>query len=249
MKSEDIYDAVGDIGDDLINEASGVSKRARLGRGALIAASVVLVLCIGLSSVWIMLMPPANSGGNGGSGAEYMYYGGPVLPLTAECPIDGASIKRNVSYDFSKFEDGYGSGCLVTDNYTVNAQKNVSLKLSYPYCGTLSGVNDDVPIIKNNGVAVMPTLGIGATLSDVERISSFEDYRPLLSSDAYRENAYIYPLNYSHEVTVYEINVVITRSSRNFVRPFKNFASFRCILITVKIRNNGAVIHLMKICY
>jgi hypothetical protein len=80
----------------------------------------------------------------------------------------------------------------------------------------------------------MPTLGIGATLSDVERISSFEDYRPSLSSDAYRENAYIYPLNYSHEVTVYEINdyVIIGEGRNPTLRVSFNIDYTKTALIT-----------------
>lgn len=112
MNREELFDAITNVGDALVDEAARtrpVKKRPRLLKFAAAAAvfAVVIGLGAGVLSGAIPLLPvglgpggnAAGSGHDGGS--AFMSYAGPVFPLTALEGGQGLTARRALTYDFS----------------------------------------------------------------------------------------------------------------------------------------------------
>ena len=206
MKNEDIFDAIGNIGEDMISDAASGIKKRNYKRVAIIAASVLLVACIGIFPVW-HLLNPANSGGNASSGHEYMYYGGPVLPLDVLSGADRLTADRHITYDINNRGDG-GIDSRVTDSYRLKNTSDTAdtFLFSYPYSGTLDDSLENVPSITVDGVSVTPRIHIGNKRIGKGRAESFVDYKSALADGEYRADAYKEEAYREQKVTVYEIN-------------------------------------------
>lgn len=156
MNSQDLFDAVTALPDELIEEASACRLRrsARWKRWAAAAAILALVAAVGsiaLPRLGVGLGARAGGMGNAGgkNGYTYMHYVGPVLPLTAMGSAQGVTAERSVDYDFSPYrtrterytEDGttytydtWQSEAGVTDRYLLRNETDSdrALTLLYP---------------------------------------------------------------------------------------------------------------------
>lgn len=110
MNREDLFDAITDVKDELVEEAAfpqpakrsfSVIRWASLAAAAL--AIVAGVLLFSRQFNWTSLAPGANAGGSGhpDGSTEFMSYAGPVFPLTALEGGEGLTVSRSLTYDFS----------------------------------------------------------------------------------------------------------------------------------------------------
>ena len=137
-----------------------------------IAAALILILSTGafyfLRSGW-----PSGTGSNGNDAnedPEYMYYTGPVFPLSLEEADDDISSDRDIHFDFSPFRDRAevymkvkftgtevcGPECLVSDLYTLSNHSGTdkTLQLLYPFAAGLISSPKVKPVISVNGSPV-----------------------------------------------------------------------------------------------
>lgn len=148
MKGERLFQILGMIDEDLIEEADSASpaaaaKRRSLGFRRLAAACAALVCVSG--AVWMLrdglhmggasMSAPGETAGDGGSGiahdteplsaegTTFMSYAGPVFPLTLTEKLQGLTAERTTTWDFAPDarEDGspHQWGCTVTDSYLL----------------------------------------------------------------------------------------------------------------------------------
>ena len=87
---------------------------------------------------------------------EYLFYEGPVLPLTSLSGGEELEADRLVTLDFASYEDPrwyYEESVLVTDSYTLTnpTSENVTVELCWPIVTNLSR---EVPVISANGQTV-----------------------------------------------------------------------------------------------
>lgn len=110
MKREELYDAITDVRDELVDEAGRVApvkKPVNWKKWGGIAAAAALV--IGAGGWWAVnniggmnFAPGASAGGGGHDGSTvFMSYAGPVFPLTALEGGEDLTVERHVTYDFS----------------------------------------------------------------------------------------------------------------------------------------------------
>ncbi|MBR5381171.1 MAG: hypothetical protein IK136_00970 [Oscillospiraceae bacterium] len=188
MNAETLYDVITNLPDELIDEAE--THRFRKSRAWVkwaAAAAAVIAVAVGVGGMVsgrIQTPFAAHSGGGGtGNGGEngqpYMFYAGPVLPLTAPNGAGGVTAERRVDYDFSPYathtvtygeNDGESysyemwlSEAIVTDAYTLKNETDeaVTLPLLYPAVLDLYDYSDRLPAITVNGQAAETTVYTG----------------------------------------------------------------------------------------
>lgn len=156
MRSEDLLDLIGEADDRHIHDAR--PQKRRFPHWARWTAAIAACLCIVIAgALWFRHTPPgANAGSGGDTDLRYMYYTGPVLPLTALDDSEGITAARHINFDFSpyistehSYEDADGtvhsylnsnSESLVTDSYTLSNEtgQDKTLTLLYPFVGNMS---------------------------------------------------------------------------------------------------------------
>ena len=185
MNSENLYDAITEVNDDLITEAKNhkfTNRRGTITRWCTIAASLVLVA--GISSfAYFNLIPigcggstAPGSGGGGGRGATssdgstiFMSYAGPVFPLSIldddEAITNGITATRGITFDFNKSVNTvyYNSTILVSDIYTLtnNTDTDKTVKVIYPFPASFAELNNLLPTISTDGTLLKTELLAG----------------------------------------------------------------------------------------
>lgn len=178
MKGERLFQLLGFIDEDLIEEAGTASssaaskRRSRSFRG--LAAACIAIACVG-GAVWMLrdglhlggasMSVPSESTGNGIAhdtepqaleGTTFMSYAGPVFPLTLTKETDGITTERTTTWDFAPQtrEDGstYLWGSTVTDSYllTNSTTGEILAMACYPVAGNFESLANDPPVITAN---------------------------------------------------------------------------------------------------
>lgn len=220
-----LFDAIGNVSDAFLDEAEKFKteqKRKRIRRYSALAA--VFLLLVGIGTVYFgPAFFPAQSGGKSRGLNEYMYYTGPVLPLTANGDTEGITAQRHTVFDFSPYKEAFGAEIRVTDSYTLKntTGRDIALSLRYPFVGDLSFEEDLTPEITVNGQTANCAYIFGAYTGGYTGIlgasdekgsmnlapaQSHEDYRALLSDGAYFEDALRPYPDLDREVTVYMLS-------------------------------------------
>ena len=204
MKAEDLMDAIGDARDSYVHQAQQ-RPRSRKKQGlAALAACLALALGVGL------LQGGFGSGGGGQGKDTYMYYAGPVLPLTVQGDSRGLCAERWVDFDFSPYHpvtktyemDGrsqsyqqFQSEILVSDRYTISnkTDEDRTELFLYPWMGRLSEPQQ-APSILVNGAEISPTLLAGPYPPFMETearlpLGGFGDLELLLEGGRYQQRA------------------------------------------------------------
>lgn len=216
MNREQLYDGVTEIRDDLVDQAATPLKRSRRWGPWAAALAAVLVLALVLPNMG----GASDSGGR--EGRTYMYYTGPVLPLTALEAPEGLTAARHTEYDFSPIDgdgdesylDQYGqpvtyqSGrmeAIVTETYTLSnaTDQPMTVTLAYPFVASLDRELRYLPRLSVDGAGLEGDLRIGGTIEEGE--GSWEDYAALLGNGTYRANALSEALTVDQPVVVYEL--------------------------------------------
>lgn len=150
---------------------------------------------------------PAAPGESGGS--SFMSYAGPVLPLTALEGSAALTAERAVTWDLAPRTNRHGEtlqwGARVTDAYvlTNSTEEAVTVTALYPFAGRFSGLEETLPAVTMAGKAAETTLyagpysggfqsAFGAETPDtmnLDTLNGWEEYKALLESGAYLEQA------------------------------------------------------------
>lgn len=228
MKEKKIFDAITEVSEEYIEEARTTplkKQTIKWRRWTALAACAVMVLCIGGALIRHNLFPMGGKSGSGGSGHEesstFMSYAGPVFPLTLSEADNAITAKRNTLYNFSlPTEDSIRLwGADVEESYTLfNAStEDKTLNVIYPFAGSFSELQKQMPSITVDGLKVQPALyaggyageftGVGEndmdTSYNIQDLDSWEGYKSLLQDGSYQSNAFEpYPI-LSQQVTVY----------------------------------------------
>ena len=154
MRSDELLDAIGEARDEYVQDVrtAKVKKMPSWAKwSSAIAACLVLTIGIGLFLDGF----GGNAGGGGDNDLDYMYYVGPVLPMTIQDGASGITATRNVDFDFSGYIDyqttyqsstgetiyrnRYDCEAFVTDSYILQNEsgEDQTLTLLYPFIGDM----------------------------------------------------------------------------------------------------------------
>lgn len=251
MKEKKIFDAITEVHEDYIEEASTIKlKKHSFGwkRWTAVAACVVLVLgIVGIS--FIKYLPFGGNSATGGGGAghgesrSFMSYAGPIFPMTLGEEDSDISATRNISYDFSlaNDEDLRVWGSKVTDSYSLHNSSAVDKTITaiYPFVGSFRDLSKRIPSITTNGQEISPTLyaggysgGFTSAIEDETgslnplKLDSWEGFKTLLQSGEYQASAFEDAPLLTQNVTVYTFT--------DFLAPTKEFpAATQAISFTI----------------
>lgn len=223
MKPEDLMDAIGDARDPYVEQAGKPESHRTRWMGAIAACLAVLV------GFWTVLGGfGGRSGGSGSSkGLSYMFYAGPVLPLTVNGDPSGLSAVRDITFDFSPYittlqsdesqgetqtYEHYESNAWVTDSYVLRNEtdEDLNAELLYPSVGTLSQPQY-LPDLWVNGAKIISQMVPGPDSHSMDSegnlpMKCFQDLRILLEGGTYQTMALQHRVPQDQPVTVYRLS-------------------------------------------
>ena len=154
MNTDELLDAIGEARDEYVHDVRNGKVRKMPGWARWTSAiAACLVLVVGVSIFFGGI--GGRAGGGGDDDLSYMYYVGPVLPLTIQGDAAGITAARNVNYDFNAYNtyqdsyedskgqtiyiDRYDSSALVTDSYVLKNEspEERTVTLLYPFTGDM----------------------------------------------------------------------------------------------------------------
>lgn len=266
MKRERLFQILGLVDDDLIEEAVPASSAAAFKRRAatrrLLGLAACLVLICGLG-LWLRsggamngvsggadgMAPGAGSGGSGHSeGTVFMSYAGPAFPLTALEETSGLTAERTLTWDFAPgaYADGEPRqwGAEVTDRYVLSnpGSEDVTVTALYPFAGNFDSLARVRPSVSVGGAAAEAALYAGPYAGgfssaygeedpdhdtlNLAGLNSWEEYRTLLESGTYRDQAL-------GEYPVLDVPVTVYHFS-NFAAPHEKYqAATQAVTFTI----------------
>ena len=209
-----LMEAITDIREEYIDEAENCPRRiVTLPRIAGLAAACFVLFFGGLFILAKLGVAPIGHYGAGGGSNEsgsYMYYAGPVLPLTA-LEDEGLTAERRVTLDFGSYQEvPLSSGqrkIIVTDEYLLTnpTEEDRSFTLYYPVIMDLVAETD--PAVTVDGAELETELIVGpftAGTGRQPRLNDWEDYKNWLE-DGYLQRALEDPPSLDVPVIVYEL--------------------------------------------
>ncbi len=242
MKSQDFLDILNEADESLLTRCDTDRKpiAKRIWKPLTTIAAVFAVAIIGVGA-WSFIFA-ANGAGAGGGGRggslEYMNYIGPVLPLTSLDDTDDITAERAVDFDFYDYVAPYSGAVGVTDSYTLTntSAEDRTFTLSYPLSERLNTYADRLPQITVDGKLIELSYYPGAYTGgymgvwgakdpegtvNMAPLSSFEEYRALLSDDTYMEMALSGYPTLDQQVIVYEITdpIILTEEGKRGANP------------------------------
>lgn len=248
MRSETFLDILSEVDESLLARCDAkprpILRRLAKPLGAIAALFAVAVIGVG---VGVTLGRGGNgaaeAGGGGADGLSYMNYIGPVLPLTVLDGGEDITAERHINYDFSPYADSYYGEIRLSDSYTLTntAAEDRTLTLAYPLAEQLSSYADRLPTITVDGKTMEMSYYPGAYTGgymgvwgkkdpegtvNMDPLSSFEEYRALLSDDGYMKMALGELPVLDQPVIVYEITdpVILTAEEKQGVNPTLAFS-------------------------
>lgn len=183
--------------------------------------------------------PGASASGGTGheEGTVFMSYAGPVFPLTALEEDTGLTAERALTWDFAPgaYDDGTPRqwGAQVTDRYVLTnpGEEDVTVTALYPFAGNFDSLARVRPAVSVDGAAAETALYAGPYAGgfasacgeenpdhdtlNLAGLNSWEEYRALLESGAYRDQAL-------GEYPVLDIPVTVYHFS-NFEAPHEKY--------------------------
>ncbi len=247
-----LLEAITDIREEYIDEAERCPRRVlTLPRVAGLAAACFVLFIGGLIlSAKLGVADFGHYGAGGGSNASgsYMYYTGPVLPLTA-LEDAGLRAERSVTFDFASYQEAPLSSArrkiTVTDDYLLTnpTGEDRSFTLFYPVVMDLSEETD--PAITLEGAAVETELIVGP-FTDADghqpRLKDWEDYKKWLE-EGYLRRALEDPPSLDIPVAVYELRDLWGERTEEVKNPTLNmeFTIDRAKTAVITYGFNGGV--------
>ncbi len=200
MKNEKMYEAIGNINEDYIKSAHAPRVKRQtvwVKWGAMAACLCLIVGAVIVSGRFILnggnpvVEPPGTEqtyehGASGDNDLSYMYYPGPILPLTVQENGDGITAERNIDFNFSPYitqvgsyenkngvqtYETYRAESIITDSYTLKNEtgKDLTVTLLYPYIGALVDIKDNLNI-SVDGFEIPVALHFGKYLGEYEGV-------------------------------------------------------------------------------
>lgn len=214
MRADELMDAIGQVDDNLIQDAKQ-SRRKKRPSWIKWSSAVAACLCLVVIGIYFRGGVGGGAGGGGDFDLSYMRYNGPVLPLTLMDGGEGIQAQRNVDFDFLPYAPGDGettwskSQVMVTDHYTLSnvTDEPVEVTALYPFVGDLDDTEHHSKILVD-GQAASATINAGpyaggyigvwgainqeieAGSANLRQPDSFEDYQQLLSDGSYQASAF-----------------------------------------------------------
>ena len=195
------------------------------------------------------MAPGAGSGGSGHSeGTVFMSYAGPAFPLTALEETSGLTAERTLTWDFAPgaYADGEPRqwGAEVTDRYVLSnpGSEDVTVTALYPFAGNFDSLARVRPSVSVGGAAAEAALYAGPYAGgfssaygeedpdhdtlNLAGLNSWEEYRTLLESGTYRDQAL-------GEYPVLDVPVTVYHFS-NFAAPHEKYqAATQAVTFTI----------------
>lgn len=183
-------------------------------RTAIITVGAIIVMCIGAVAVAFQgslfnkdgSKKPSSTGGK-----EYMSYQGPILPITAIDEIQNIRVERELIFDFDYLKAESRAPFLlpynVKDSYIIanDTDEDRRVRFCYPSIGKMSYMANFMPYIAIDGVTIGTSQYVGASLSE-EKLSTWAQYKEVLSDDDYFNGTFEKSQNIECPVTVYEFS-------------------------------------------
>ena len=254
MRAERLFRVLGLADPALVEEALEAPRR-RVDRRRWAALAACLALVVGLGFGWrltggfgsygatsgggsgadaggVSNETPTGTGESGGGdggiedGITFMYYAGPVFPLTTREDPAALTAERTVTWDFAPGTNRHGEvrqwGARVTDAYVLrnSTEEDVTVTALYPFAGTLDNAALTRPGVTVDGQPAETVLyagpysggfepTVGAEIPDtmnLRTLNSWKEYRALLEDGRYLEQTLgAYPV-LDTPVTVYEFS-------------------------------------------
>ncbi len=190
MKSDELLDAIGDAREEYIQDVKTAKpKKKKQWVKFTSAIAACLVLAFGVNLLFNEL--GGNAGGGGDSDLTYMYYTGPVMPLSIRGDSDGITAERNIQFDFSPYHtyqesyeydgevrvyDRYDSEARITDGYILQNEsgEDQTVTLLYPFVGYMRDIWA-YPTITVNGAEVSAQINPGPYSGGFEGVWGIDD--------------------------------------------------------------------------
>lgn len=247
MNSIDFLEIMSEVDESLLRRCDERPRKPRTHPwrhiSAIAAMLAVAVIGVGIGTMLGRANGGAGAGGGSQEGLVYMSYVGPVLPLTALGNDADITAERHINYDFSPYADSYYGEVLLSDRYTLTntAAEDRTLTLAYPLAEQLSSGADRLPTITVDGktmeIAYYPGAYTGGYMGvwgakdpqgtvNMDPLSSFEEYRALLSDNGYRDMALGGYPSLDQPIIVYEITdpIILTEEEKRGANPTLAFS-------------------------
>lgn len=233
MKVERLFDIIGLLDEDLIDEAEDKKLNQHKRMNLIKWGAAAACLLIFLGGAWYIKQfsnHPLDNTGSGGSGhsegSTFMHYAGPVLPLNVVGDTEGITSSRQIGYDFAN--DSLRSAS-IQDKYLITntTSKDKTFTIEYPYISSINESKEYTPELILNNSTLEPDLLIGAycggfegvygsdgmnamdaTTLNLAALSSWEEYNSLLVGGEYVRLARSEIDFKDQEVTVYTFHNV-----------------------------------------
>ena len=235
MRPETLIDLIGEADDKYVADAD---KKKRLPKWIKYITAAAACVCIAAVGGFFALNLGGNSGSGGDSDLEYMFYTGPVLPMTADGDSSGITAVRKIDFDFTPYisvERSYTdykgnlktymyahSESLITDSYTLtnNGKEDKAVSLLYPFSGMVKNT-EYFPVVYVNDERAETSVVSGPYSANmgIEELNSFEDYESVLSDGSYLASAFSELPDLNVPVIVYKISDYVYSKSENSSNP------------------------------
>ena len=214
MNPQFFSQALGNINDKYLTEALNYHKKKNISwlKWGAVAACACLIISLGAFLLAnLNRLPEINLGTDGSAGGAghdessvFMSYAGPVFPLTVLEAAEGIQAERNISFDFSADRWNY---ITVQDGYTLTNTTDHDITITAVYPHVSSFQTEFQPTITVNGARTATDLFTGMYCCS-DDLSSWEDYKALLSDGTYMEEAFAAYPELNRPVTVYKLTDV-----------------------------------------
>lgn len=229
MKSNDLFYAIGEVDDDLIDACIKEKRYPVWIKFGILAACLCLMVMTAGSIINIVNWKTAHHGGSNVNNdtsngiLTYMSYQGPVFPLTVVDNTADLTAERKTDFDFSQYQNMYYTTvCNVTDSYvlTNHSQEDKTITMLYPFASSLQDLARSPASVNVNGSEIQTSLYAGSyagsysgaigseeseLLLNLSEPSNWEDYKTILSDGSYLSHALEESLSFSGTtVTVYK---------------------------------------------
>ena len=209
-----LFDALTNVREEYIEEAALPRiRRVTLPRLAGLAAACFLLLAGGtylLAVLGIVPLGPAAGGGSSQEKGSFMYYAGPILPLTAPEGTELAAA-RCVTLDFTGYSGGspspYVRKITVTDEYLLTNPTGEDRSYTLYYPVVMSPQDESVPTVAADGTPVETECIVGPFTDRQGRMPTLKEWRDYKAwlEDGYLDRALSEPPSLDIPVVVYEL--------------------------------------------
>lgn len=246
MRPEDLFACIGEAPDEALQRAEDAAPTPKkaplwLKRGSAAAACLALI-CLG--GYVLTHLGGSHAGGGGERGLAYMYYAGPVLPLTVRGDSGALTALREVTLDFAPYEtvqetyedqgktqvyDTHEEEIAVTDRYILTNPTGAdqTVTLLYPYAGYLREGARYRPVLTVDGAEVETARYAGADVKGTVGAdgSSYGVYEELLTAQDYQDAAFAPPPDLDAvAVAVYRLDDYVYAQDEEATNPTLQFS-------------------------